>query len=73
MGFPLSQPCERLAPHIRKIVPQSGVSISSKAMGALIPHMTIFCVFNFFSSWVVGELPGEKSRYDAIRKNQREE
>lgn len=32
-----------------------------------------FCVFIFFLSWVVGELPGEKSRYDAIRKNQREE
>lgn len=62
-GAPLVswQPCERLAPHIRKSVPQTGVSISSKAMG------------HFFLSRVVGELPGEKSRYDAIRKNQREE
>lgn len=48
-GAPLVSwhPCERLAPHIRKSVPQSGVSISSKAMGTLL-CVTILCVFNFF-------------------------
>lgn len=74
MGLPLSpdrQPCERH--HTSGNLSHSGVSISPKAMGALFTCRITFCVFNFLKFWVVGELPGEKSRYDAIRKNQREE
>lgn len=50
-GSPVSwqrQPCKRLAPHIRNCVPQPGVSISSKAMRALILRMTIFVYLFFF-------------------------